>query len=350
MTLLFALDRSRTLGAQVARHLHLALSAHEEREFADGEHKVRPLVSVRGAKVAVLHALYAEPGHSVHDKICRLLFFVGALRDAGADDITVITPYFAYARKDQRTKSRDPLTLRYMAQLLEAVGTDRMVTLDIHNPAALENAFRQPTTDLQAGTLLVPCVARYLAPTCDEGAGMMVAAPAQQRLQSQQGGQRFVVVSPDIGGIKRAEQFSTALAALIDAPVGQAFVEKYRSAGKVSGDLLVGNVKDHTAIIVDDMISSGTTLSRAINRLQDHGARRIVAAVTHGLFVEKAADVIASPYLERLFLTDSVPAFRLPASLRNDKLEIISAAPLLASVIGYSGHQQGTTDRHFENP
>ena len=142
-------------GESIGTALGSPLSAHEERDFEDGEHKTRPLENVRGCEVFVIQSLYSEPGLSVNDKLCRLLFFIGALKDASARSVTAVLPYLGYARKDRKTKARDPVTTRYMAQLLEAVGTDRVLTLDVHNLAAFQNAFRCPTDHLEAKNLFV---------------------------------------------------------------------------------------------------------------------------------------------------------------------------------------------------
>lgn len=139
--LLFALQSTRELGDRVAAALGVPLSPHEERGFEDGEHKVRPLVSVRGHDVFVLQSLYGDADQSPNDKLCRLLFFTGALKDAGAARVTVVAPYLCYSRKERKTKSRDPVTTRYVASLFEAVETDCVVTLDVHNVAAFQNAF-----------------------------------------------------------------------------------------------------------------------------------------------------------------------------------------------------------------
>ena len=114
---LFALAETREFGAQVAEILGIPLAALEERDFEDGEHKIRPLVNVRGRDVYVLHSLHGSPGRSPNDKLCRLLFLVGTLKDAAAAQVTVIAPYLCYARKDRQTKARDPITIRYLAQL-----------------------------------------------------------------------------------------------------------------------------------------------------------------------------------------------------------------------------------------
>src|SRR3974390_630193 len=121
----FALNSTRDFGAKVCSQLGIPLSEHEEREFEDGEHMIRPLVNRRGKDVFVVQSLYGGRQQSVNDKLCRLLFFLGALRDASAGRITAVTPYLCYARKDRKSKPRDPVTTRYVAGLFEAVGTDR---------------------------------------------------------------------------------------------------------------------------------------------------------------------------------------------------------------------------------
>lgn len=305
---LFALNASRDFGQRVAGELGMPLARHEEREFEDGEHKARPLESVRGRDVYVVHTLYADERNSVNDKLVRLLFFVGALRDASADRITAVVPYLCYARKDRRSKPRDPVSTRYVASLLEAVGADRVVALDVHNLAAYENAFRIRAEHLEARNLF----ADYF--------GTMV------------GSENAVVVSPDIGGVKRAEAFREALERQLGRPLGRAFMEKSRSEGVVSGDTLVGDVSGRTVIIIDDLISSGTTLARAVAACRARGARRIFAAASHGLFTVKAGELLRNPILEQLVVTDTVPPFRLDAAARK-KLRIVSVAPLFAEAI-----------------
>jgi len=305
---LFALRASDKFGAAVAAALDRPLAAHEEREFEDGEHKARPLEAVRGADVFVLQSLHSEAEQSANDRLCRLLFFIGALKDGGAARVTAVAPYLCYSRKDRRTKPNDPVTTRYVASLFEAVGTDAIVTLDVHNPAAFENAFRRPTIALTAAPLFI-AHAKALAD------------------------QPLCVVSPDPGGTKRADIFREALEAALGRPVGKAFVDKRRSAGVVSGDLLVGEVEGETALIIDDLISTGGTLVRAAHALRKAGAKRVVALVTHGLFMPGAESALTDPALDRVVVTDTVPAFRLKGEAARAKVETLAAAPLLAEAI-----------------
>jgi ribose-phosphate pyrophosphokinase len=307
--MLFALDASRAFGEQVGARLGIALSPHEEREFEDGEHKARPLVSVRGRDVFVLHSLYADRRQSGNDKLCRLLFFIGALKDAAAASVTAIVPYLAYARKDRKSKPRDPVTTRYVAALFEAVGTDAVLTMDVHNLAAYQNAFRCRIEHLEANGLFVAHFASLL----------------QQRA--------VVVVAPDAGGIKRADQFRQRLAQVLGKPVGAAFAEKYRSGGVVSGDILVGEVDGRDAIIIDDLISSGTTLARTAKACHAHGAARVFAAATHGLFMGDAETILAEHALERIAVTDTVPPFRIEHSALESKVDVLGSAALFADAI-----------------
>jgi ribose-phosphate pyrophosphokinase len=305
---LFALHATAELGAAVAAALDRPLAAHEEREFEDGEHKARPLDAVRGADVFVVQSLHGGPEQSANDKLCRLLFFIGALKDAGAARVTALAPYLCYARKDRRTKPNDPVTTRYVASLFEAVGTDAVVTLDVHNPAAFENAFRRPTIALTAAPLFVD----YVNALADE---------------------TLCIVSPDPGGTKRADMFHEALEAALGRRVGKAFVDKRRSAGIVTGELFVGEADGATALVIDDLVSTGGTLVRAARAARKAGARRVLALVTHGLFMPGAEAALMDPAIDRIVVTDSVPAFRLGAAVAQAKVDTLAVAPLLAEAI-----------------
>jgi len=306
---LFALAASRELGLAVARAAGLELLAPEERVFEDGEHKVRSLESVRGRDVYVLHSLNGERGASADEKLVRLLFFLGSLADAGAGRLTAVVPYLAYARKDQRSKARDPVATRYVASFFEAMGTQCVVTVDVHNLAAFENAYRCRTLNLEAADALVAQVARLVGD-----------APAS-------------VVSPDAGGIKRAERFRAKLAAALGRPVAAAFAEKHRSEGELRGEALVGEVRGTTAVIVDDLVSAGHTLDRAARGCLAHGAARVLAAATHGLFAGPANEVLARSPIERLVVADTVASAGLTDRALLARVDRVSIAPLIARTI-----------------
>lgn len=315
---LFALAATAELGRAVSSALGQPLASHEERGFEDGEHKARPLDPVEGADAYVVQSLHGGPDESANDKLCRLLFFIGALKDAGAARVTAVAPYLCYARKDRRTKPNDPVTTRYVGMLFDALGADAIVTLDVHNPAAFQNAFRCRTVALTAAPLFVDYAASLEGPLC--------------------------VVSPDPGGAKRAELFREALEARLGRPVGKAFADKHRSAGVVTGDLLVGDVAGATALIVDDLVSTGGTLVRAARAAAKAGAQRALALVTHGLFMPGAAEALEDPALERVVVTDAVPPFRLEGHPVGGKVDVLTSAPLLAEAINRLHHHRALTD------
>jgi ribose-phosphate pyrophosphokinase len=257
----------------------------------------------------VVQSFYGEPGQSVNDKLCRLLFFLGALRDASAGSLTVVAPYLCYARKDRRTKFRDPVTTRYVAQLLEAVGADRVATLDVHNLAAFQNAFRCRTEHLEARMLFVA----HFAPLLRDEA--------------------VIVLSPDEGGLKRVNAFRHALGLALGREVPSGFMEKHRSRGVVSGEALYADVADRTVLILDDLISSGATLLRAAQAARAGGAKKVYAAASHGLFMPGAEKMLADPALSGVVVTDTVPPFRLDPALAEQKLTVLTTAPLFAEAI-----------------
>lgn len=308
--LLFALGASRDLGVQVAHALGTELADIEERSFEDGEHKIRPLVSVRGRHAYVLHSLYSDQEQSVNDKLCRLLFFIGCLRDASAVTVNVLIPYLAYARKDRKTQPRDPVTTRYVALLLEAVGADRVVTLDVHNLAAFQNAFRCRTDHLEAAGLLVRHFAAAFS-SADEPS----------------------VISPDAGGMKRAQRFRELLGTELGRSPSLGFLEKSREGGKMSHGQLVGMVEGRPALILDDLISTGGTLVGAARACKKAGATRAYAAATHGVFATEANDVLADEALDGIVITNSIPELKLSSPAVLEKLTVLDISPLLGEAI-----------------
>lgn len=306
--LLFVLSATRAFGERIAAAVGLPVAEHEERVFEDGEQKARPLVNVRGRHAYVIQSLHGSPDLSVHDKLCRLLFFIGGLKDAAAARVTAVVPYLCYARKDRKTKPQDPVTNRYVAELFAAVGTDRVVTLEVHNLAAYQNAYRH-AEHLEARALFVP----YFAPLLMKD--------------------EVAVVSPDIGGAKRADALREALGAALGRRLAAAFVEKQRSSGVVSGDAVAGEVRGRVAIIVDDLIATGTTMVKAARACRDLGATRVFAAASHGLFTGEADRVLADDAVDRIVVTNTVPPVRLRDPAVLGKIETLDAAPLFAHAI-----------------
>ncbi len=314
--LLFALGSSPELGTRVAALLGAPVAAYEERDFEDGESFRRPLSSVRGRDVYVLQSLAGGSRTSPHDELCGLLFFLGALRDAGAGRVNAVVPYLCYTRQERKTRSRDPVTSRYVASLFEAVGCDRVVTLDVHDLAAFQNAFRCRTEHLEARSLFVDHFAARLP------------------------GRQVAVVSPDVGGYKRAERFRRDLTEALGREVGMVFVEKSRTETGLVGGAVVGDLKGRVAILYDDLIATGATLVRTARACRERGAVEVHAAATHGLFAGGAPALFASRDLADLVVTSSVPlqrSWKVPAG----RVEVLDLAPLLASTIRCL-HEEGS--------
>ncbi|MEA5098367.1 MAG: ribose-phosphate diphosphokinase, partial [Burkholderiaceae bacterium] len=282
---------------------------HEEREFEDREHKARPLVDVRGQNVFVIQSLHADEAQSANDKLLRLLFFIGALKDASAAGVTALVPYLCYARKDRKTQPNDPVTTQYVARLFEAVGTDCLVSLDVHNLAAYQNAFRCRSEHLEANDLFV----RHFAP--------------------QLANDEVIVISPDAGGIKRAERFRQALGATLQRPIHAGFAEKYRAKGVVSGEMVIGDIEGKIALIIDDLISTGGTIARVAKVCRERGAKQVFAIASHGLFVDPASTVLAGEALDQTVVTNSVPPFRVTSQAAHAKLLTLDCSPLFAEAI-----------------
>jgi ribose-phosphate pyrophosphokinase len=307
--LLFAPKASLNLGTRVAEALGTPLAASDEREFDGGEHKMRSLVDVNDQDVYVVQSLCGDASASANDKLCRLLFFVGSLKDAGAYRITVITPYLAYARKDRRTQPRDPVTTRYVAALMEAMKIDRVVTLEIHNEAAFDNAFRCQAIRLEAADVFAAELAKEVAD------------------------QPVVVMSPDIGGVKRAQRLREHLARTLARDVDFAFMEKRRVSGVVSGDKMVGDLGKRAVVIYDDMIVSGSTILRACQAARHAGATSVYVAAAHAAFQPAAVQLFESHAADRVLVTDSIELRPEFTRWLGTGLRVCSVAPLVARTI-----------------
>lgn len=313
---LFTLATSMAYATRVSQFIEVPLYPVEERAFEDGEHKIRPLVSVEGADAFIVHALYGDEHETVNDKLCRLLFLISTLKDHGAARVTAVLPYLCYARKDRRTQPYDPVTSRYVAALFEAVGTDRVFAVEVHNVAAFENAFNLPALHIETSSIFAE----------------NFAALAREK--------RIIVVSPDAGGVKRAERFRRALEGKSPHPIDSAFIEKYRSGGVISGSALIGSLQGKTAIIFDDLISTGGTMLRAARACREAGAEGVFAAATHGLFTGGAAELLAATEFEGFVVADTVPINEKVIRMAGDRLAIVTSTGLVGSAIA-EAHGRG---------
>jgi len=315
---IFALDASYEFGDSVAASLEVPLSEHEEHNFEDGEHDIFITDNIRGADVFVIHSLYSDEHQSVNDKLVRLLFMIGAVRDASAARVTAVIPYLCYDRKDQHAAPRDPVSARYLAQLLEASGVHRVLTMDVHNLAAYQSVFRCGTDHLESKTLLV----NYLAPLLSH--------------------KEVVVASADIEGIHRAEQFRLALEKNLEKTIDSAFLQKEDTDNYINVSSVVGNVEGKTVVIVDNLVADGVTLSRMAHACWKNGAGEIIAMASHGLFTAESNEKLVTADINRIVVTNSVPPFRVTSSMLRDRLVVLDSAPLFAEAIKWI-HKGGSS-------
>ena len=294
-TVLLAGTSHPALAKEVAAELKLPLGRCDLERFPDGELDVQLQENVRGAEVFILQSLNAPVG----ENLLELALMSDACQRLGAASVTAVIPYLGYARHDRRVSGREPLGARVVAELIAAGRVDRVVCLDLHS-RAVEGCFPRPVEHADA----VPLLIAHLRST--------LTLPA-------------VVISPDLGAVKRAEQFARPLG----LPV--AVVHKQRLSGaEVKAMGVVGEVAGRHVIVVDDMISTGGTLVAAVETVLAHGAKSPVTVVaSHGLFVGPAQERLAALPLARVVVTDSVP---FPGKARFP-LEIVRSAPALADVI-----------------
>ena len=292
---IFAGTANPDLARRVARELGVRLGACRVERFPDGETLVTLDEPVRGREVFIVQPT-APP---VNDHLIELLAFADACRRASAARTTAIMPYFGYARSDKRDRQRVPVAASMVADLLQAVGINHVVTVDVHTPQ-LEGFFRVPVDSLTAVPVLVEAV-RSLLPA---GA---------------------VVVSPDAGRVRMATEFAQRLKTSV------VILHKQRESGTQTKVMhLVGDVRERACLVIDDMISTGGTIAESIEALLDAGARpEITVAATHGLLLDGAREHLSHESVRQVFVTDTVP-------VRNEdwaRLRVVSVAPLIAAAI-----------------
>lgn len=263
--------------------------------FPDGESFVKILDHIRGDDIFIVQ----PTGTPANENVMELLIMVDAARRASAKRITAVLPFFGYARQDRKDQPRVPITAKLIANLLVAAGVDRVLTLDLH-AQQIQGFFDIPCDHLYAS----PVIYDYL-----------------QTLNIED----LMVVSPDVGGLKRAQAYAT----LLDCPLG--FIAKRRiSAEHVEATSVVGDVEGRNVLIVDDMTETAGTLTAAAKILRENGAKTVRAAVSHGMLTDKAYDRLKEGLLDELIMTDSNPPDPRYADY---PIKILSVAPLLADAI-----------------
>jgi ribose-phosphate pyrophosphokinase len=304
----FGLNESAEFAHNVAEFLgDQRPSALLEKRFEDGEAYVRSDENVRGMDVYVISSLYSGPSVSAAEKLTSLLTFVGSLKDASAARVTAVCPYLCYARQDRKTESRAPITTKYIAKMFEAVGVDRVLTMDVHNLSAFQNAFRVPTDNLEAKNLFVDWVLKNTVPAVQE---------------------RLAVLTPDAGGMSRSRAFRAALEKKIGKKVELVYLDKERKMdGTVTGTTIVGNVVGKYVVVVDDLISTGKTMKEAKDAIEKQGADLSAVCATHFLGVGEANEFLKGV---PVIVTNSIPPFRMKDT---SKLHVLSTCKLFGQAI-----------------
>ena len=287
------------LAAAVARELGTEVLSSTAYDFSNGETYVRFNESVRGCDVFVVQS----HGDRVNDWIMEQLIMVDALKRASAKRISVVAPFFPYARQDKKHLGREPISARLVADLYKTAGADRLMSVDLHS-AQEQGFFDGPWDHLWAQPVLVD----YIRGRIDAS--------------------RAAVVSPDAGRIRVAERWANALGG---TPL--AFVHKTRDVTRPNESVanrVVGDVKDRSCILVDDMIDTGGTIAKAVRVVMTAGAKEVIVAATHGVLTGPAVERLSTCGAKEIVVTDTLP---IPAAKRFERLTVLPIAPLLARAI-----------------
>lgn len=293
---LFALSANQQLANDVAKQLDLKISPSSVAHFADGETLCEPIESVRGKNCYVIQSTC----NPVNDNLMELLIFVDALKRASAKTITVVIPYFGYARQDRKNKPRQPITARLIADLLKTAGVDRVVSVDLH-ASQLQGFFSCLMDEITAIPLLSSHFKGRVGPD-------------------------WTVVSPDHGGVNRARR----VAELLNLPL--AMIDKRRSRANFAEVMnIIGDVEGKHCLIVDDIIDTGGSSYAGAKALLAKGAKSVRFACTHGVFSTPSHErLIASGLFTEIVVTDSIP---LKDEMKNSIVTVLSLAPMIAKTI-----------------
>jgi ribose-phosphate pyrophosphokinase len=286
------------LAEQIAEALDSELVPVDARTFANGEIYARFDESVRGADMFVIQS-HTNP---INEWLMEQLIMVDAAKRASAKRITVVAPFYPYARQDKKGRGREPISARLVADLFKAAGADRIMSVDLH-AAQIQGFFDGPVDHLFAMPVLLEHFQQLLDPAT------------------------LTVVSPDMGRVRVADIWSDKLGAPL------AIIHKRRDplvANQVTVHEIIGPVEGRTCLIVDDLIDTGRTIVKAAEALKAHGATRVVVAATHAVFSDPATEILQSEFIDSVVVTDTLP---LPPEKHWDRLTILPIAPLIARAI-----------------
>ena len=286
---------NRKLAEEVSKILKVPLTPVEIKKFSDGEIYCRVLESVRGGDVYIIQPTSSDANHN----LMELLIMVDALNRSSPDKITAVIPYFGYCRQDKKTKAREPITAKLVANMIQIAGVDRVIMFDLH-VAQVQGFFDIPSDNLD----LIPEFLNYML---------------DKKLND------IVIVSPDAGGAARARQYARVL----NVPI--AIIDKRRPQANVAEvQNVIGDVKDKTAILVDDLIDTAGSITEASSILIKFGAKEVYAFATHGVLSGPAIERIKKSPLKELIITNTID---IPEDKMINKIKIISVGPILAETI-----------------
>ncbi|HYE84678.1 MAG TPA: ribose-phosphate pyrophosphokinase [Clostridia bacterium] len=288
-------NANKELAKDIAFNLGIPVGDAQVSTFSNGEIGVSINESIRGADVFVVQSTSAP----VNDNLMELLIMIDALKRASAGRINAVMPFYGYARQDRKSKSREPISAKLVANLIEAAGADRVITMDLHAPQ-IQGFFDIPVDHLYAAPLIV----NYFI---------------NKKLND------IVVVSPDVGGVTRARSLATKL----DAPL--AIIDKRRPKPNVSEVMnIIGDIENRNCIIVDDIVDTAGSVVNAAKVLKDMGGKDIYVACTHPVLSGPAFERIQDSVIKELVVTNTIP---LPANKPVDKIKVLSVASLFAEAI-----------------
>lgn len=292
---IFTGNSNPALAHEIATHIGVTVGDAFVGHFNNGETQVIIDESVRGKEVFIVQPTC----YPVNDSLMELLIMVDACKRASARHVTAVIPYYAYARQDRKTRGREPISAKLVANLLTTAGVSRVVTMDLH-AGQIQGFFDIPLDHL----IGVPILADYIE---------------SKKLTD------LVVVSPDLGGVTRARQFADRL----HAPI--AIIEKRRPMPGVAEVMnLIGSVEGKTAIIIDDIVDTAGSLTEGAKALERFGAKEVFACCTHGVLSDPAVERILASNMKELIITNTIP---LPAAKVNPKIKVLSVAPLFGEAI-----------------
>ncbi|QIK70880.1 ribose-phosphate pyrophosphokinase [Erysipelothrix sp. HDW6C] len=297
-TVIFALSSNVELADEICGHLNMPRGRIDVRHFADGEILIEPLESVRGKHVYIIQSTCFP----VSERYMEVLIALDACRRASADEITVVMPYYGYARQDRKARARQPISSKLMANLLTTAGANRVVTIDLHAPQ-IQGFFDIPTDDLTA----VAMIGQYY--------------------RAKDFKDEIVIVSPDHGGATRARKLSDTIP---NSTI--AIIDKRRTKPNVAEAMnLIGDVDGKIAIVIDDMVDTAGSLMGGIDMLYARGAKEVYAACTHGILSGPAVERIAKSQIKELLTTNTIPLHDAARSV--EKIKQISVGYMLAKAI-----------------